>query len=139
MILASLAGCHRGAIFLYRASVTGCLRVAIFLYLASVMGCLRVAIFLYLASVTGCLRVACLNGLAQPPMRPGGTGRTIAPDFNPGERWTTRAGVPQGPHEIAGGGRTVRFFHLTMNEALNYAICDIRDNYEAYTNHFIRR
>jgi hypothetical protein len=26
-----------------------------------------------------------------------------------------------------------------MNEALNYAICDIRDNHEAYTHHFIRR
>jgi hypothetical protein len=56
-------------------------------------------------------------------------------------RYDTAHGVPHRDvlGQQAGLIEKEWLFHLTMNEALNYAICDIRDNHEAYTHHFIRR
>jgi hypothetical protein len=40
---------------------------------------------------------------------------------------------------MSAGGRSLPAAFPALREALNYAICDIRDNHEAYTHHFIRR
>lgn len=55
-------------------------------------------------------------------------------------RYDTAHGIPHrdGLGKQAGLLEKEWLFHLTINEALNYAINDIRDNYEAYIQNFIR-